>query len=90
MKIVSVVKFQEVPRTFMVSAVVRSHFGIFWRSSEEFEAHSRRFIDADWKRVLASLYSSSACVDVSTSVIMLSTYRLSAIWGAMGVPALVR
>ena len=80
MKIVSVVKFQEVPRTFMVSAMVRSPSWIFWRNSEEFEAHSRRFIDADWKRVLASLYSSSACVDVSTPVVMLSTYMLSAIW----------
>ena len=38
MKIVSVVNFQEVPRTFMVSALVRSHSGIFWKNSEEFEA----------------------------------------------------
>lgn len=73
-------KLQEVPRTFMVSALVRSHSGPFSRNLEEFEAHSRRFIDADWKRVLASLYCSSACVDVSTPVLMWSTYMLSAIW----------
>ena len=76
---VSVVKFQEVPKTFMVSALLRSHSGIFWRNSEEFEAQSRRFIDADWKRVLACFYSSSACLDVSMPVVMLSTYMLSAI-----------
>ena len=80
MKIVSVVKFQEVPRTFMVSALVRSRSGIFWKNSEDFEAHSRRFIDADRKRVLAPLYSSSNCVKVPTPVIMLSTYMLFAFW----------
>ena len=59
MKIVSVVKFQEVPRIFMVSALVRSPSGIFWRNSEEFKADSQIFIDADWKSILASLHMSS-------------------------------
>ena len=76
---VSAVKIQKVPWTFMVFALVPSHSGIFWRNSEKFAVHSRRFIDGDWKRVLASLYSLSTSVDVSAPVIMLSTYMFSAI-----------
>ena len=54
LKMVSLVNFQERPRTFMVSALARSNSGIFWRNSEKFKAHSRRFFDTVWRRVLAS------------------------------------
>lgn len=53
-KIVYMVIFYEVPGTFMVSALAWSHSGILWRNSEEFEAHSRRFIGTDWKKGLGS------------------------------------
>ena len=47
--------------------------------AEKFGAHLPEFIDTECKRVLVSLYSSSAHVDGSTPVIILSIDMLSAI-----------
>ena len=80
MKMVSVVRFQEVRETFLASTLIRSHSRICWRDSCRGVWNPlAKFIDTECKRVLVSLYRSSACVDDSTPVIMLSIDMLSAI-----------
>ena len=55
MKMVSVVRFQEVRKTFLASTLVRSHSRIFWRDScRGVWSPLAQFFDMECKRVLVT------------------------------------
>ena len=70
---VSSSKFQLTPNTFWFNVVARSDSATNSMNSFELDAHSHRFIEADSKRPLASVYSDLPLSIVSTPVIKLST-----------------